>query len=308
MVAPMNEVDYIFDFGANAGQNLDYYLSRAKKVIAVEANPKLCHQIQKEFKEAIDSNRLTLENVAITSQDELSGTQVDFFIQTNSSVHSQLDIPQNMENFERIKVLSMTATQIVRKHLVPSDATSYIKIDLEGFDSQVLRDLFRNQIYPENISAESHTIETFTAFIETGVYKSFTLIDGNKVPNYKWESAENTSKSFRRHSAGPFGRDIVGKWFEPDAFYQLLALERLGWKDIHASKLSKNCERKLDTNYLILKLSQIIILDIYRLIVPSGLRKKFSKLRQLFAFSKLRDIYKISRIKHVYNTIFRDLK
>ena len=39
----------IYDFGANKGQNLKYYLSKKCKVVAIEANPELCLQIQKKF-------------------------------------------------------------------------------------------------------------------------------------------------------------------------------------------------------------------------------------------------------------------
>ncbi len=303
----MNQVDYIFDLGANSGQNLDYYLSRAKKVIAVEANPRLCDQIRNEFKDSIDNKRLVVENVAITGKREFSGARVDFFVHTKSSVHSQMSMPENVNNFEKIKVLSITSSQIIEKYLVPHDATFYVKIDLEGFDSQVLRDLFKHQIYPDYISAESHTIETFSAFLESGVYKSFTLIDGRKVPKYKWRASDNTLHSFRRHSAGPFGHDIAGKWFAPEAFFQLLALEKMGWKDIHASKLSDKCREQLNTRYLVSKICRIVAGGVYQKTFSSRAQEKFSKLNYFFAFSKIKNIYKISWIKHAYKTIFSDL-
>jgi hypothetical protein len=58
-------------------------------------------------------------------------------------------------------------------------------------------------------------------------YKSFALVDGSSV-------AERYS--FKPHSAGPFGPDIDGPWYDADAFFYLLASEGLGWKDIHAAK------------------------------------------------------------------------
>jgi hypothetical protein len=41
--------------------------------------------------------------------------------------------------------------------------------------------------------------------------------------------------SFPVHSAGPFGDDINGRWFDIRSFQKLLAIEGTGWKDIHAT-------------------------------------------------------------------------
>ena len=39
----------IIDFGANKGQNINYYLLKADIVVCVEANPKLVKEIQKNL-------------------------------------------------------------------------------------------------------------------------------------------------------------------------------------------------------------------------------------------------------------------
>jgi predicted RNA methylase len=39
----------IYDFGANVGSNLGYYLAKADRVVAVEANPALCRAIEERF-------------------------------------------------------------------------------------------------------------------------------------------------------------------------------------------------------------------------------------------------------------------
>ncbi|SDB18623.1 hypothetical protein SAMN05660653_00921 [Desulfonatronum thiosulfatophilum] len=41
--------------------------------------------------------------------------------------------------------------------------------------------------------------------------------------------------SFPLHSAGPFGNDVDGAWMNASTFLRVLALEGLGWKDIHAT-------------------------------------------------------------------------
>ena len=53
----------IFDFGANNGQNLNYFLEKADIVIAVEANTNLVKEIKSNFKQFIDSKKLIVENI-----------------------------------------------------------------------------------------------------------------------------------------------------------------------------------------------------------------------------------------------------
>ncbi len=39
----------IYDFGANNGDDIPYYLKKAELVVAVEANPSLCQKIEERF-------------------------------------------------------------------------------------------------------------------------------------------------------------------------------------------------------------------------------------------------------------------
>jgi hypothetical protein len=48
-------------------------------------------------------------------------------------------------------------------------------------------------------------------------------------------SGQQILYSFPFHSAGPFGNDVDGAWMTGDNFLRVLALEGLGWKDIHAT-------------------------------------------------------------------------
>ena len=48
----------IYDFGANRGQNLKYFLNYTENVIAVEPIPELFEEISNGFKEEIISKKL----------------------------------------------------------------------------------------------------------------------------------------------------------------------------------------------------------------------------------------------------------
>ena len=46
----------IFDFGANKGQNIEYFLKHADLVVSVEANPRLCELINTRYQTEIKFN------------------------------------------------------------------------------------------------------------------------------------------------------------------------------------------------------------------------------------------------------------
>lgn len=228
----------IFDFGANNGDDIPYYLQKAERVVAVEANPVLADQIRRRFSDAIASGRLAVEGCALTV--EASAEAVPFYVHKGNHVLSQFPAPppNKAEQFDRISVPAVNVVELVRRHGAPH----YIKIDIEHYDQAILRALFANGIRPPYISAESHSIEVFALLVALGGYEAFKLVDGRSVPRrYKnalvrTESGE-TRYDFPEHSAGPFGADVAGPWMTRDNFFRVLAFAGLGWRDIHASRV-----------------------------------------------------------------------
>jgi len=73
-----------------------------------------------------------------------------------------------------------------------------------------------------------------------GKYNAFKLVDGETVPNkFKRINIRGclTPHNFNFHSAGPFGEDIYGDWMSANNFFQHLAYNNLGWKDVHATNI-----------------------------------------------------------------------
>jgi FkbM family methyltransferase len=209
----------IYDFGANNGSNLRYYLSK-DSVVAAEANARLCAAMSVEFADDVRSGRLHILNVALAETE--GGDPVAFYIHKTNHVLSQLPRPANIGDFDEVAVASRTPASIVREYGEPS----YIKVDVEYFDAALLKNLFDAGIVPPEISAEAHSVETFALMVVAG-YRSFNLVAGATV----------TKLGFPAHSAGPFGSDIAGPWEDPDTFLHTLASRGLGWKDIHASRV-----------------------------------------------------------------------
>ncbi|MGN6057398.1 MAG: FkbM family methyltransferase [Sphingomicrobium sp.] len=227
----------IYDFGMNNGDDVEYYLLKGACVVGVEANRSLCEQVERRFADAIDDGRLAVLNVALA--DEESSGSVRFYIHRINHVLSQLPRPADdeLQNFDEVEVPCRTPAGIVAEFGEPS----YIKIDVEGFDLAVLKNLFAAGIFPPEISAESHTADIFASLVANG-YSSFNLVDGLTVAKrYRCASISTPDGQrqfrFKEHSAGPFGEDILTPWEDSNSFLYTLANAGLGWKDIHASRV-----------------------------------------------------------------------
>jgi FkbM family methyltransferase len=229
----------IYDIGSNNGDDIPYYLNKADRVIAVEANPLLCSQIKKRFQSEIDMERLIIENSVLVSK-EYFAESVDFYIHSNEDVLSQFLPPKNLDMYRKVKLPAITVSDLIRNYGEPY----YIKIDVEHYDELILNDFFDNNVKPPFISCESHSSKIFSLLVTKGGYDAFKLVDGESVPTKfaKHRIFTNNSAiyfSFPRHSAGPFGDDIPGDWMTADNFFSYLAFEGLGWKDIHATNIYK---------------------------------------------------------------------
>jgi FkbM family methyltransferase len=231
----------IYDFGANTGSDIPYYLKKADVVVAVEANPTLCKSIESRFNGDLSAGRLHVENCVLTDGIE---TEVDFYIDKRAHGGSRFPKPndRDIDKFDKVKLPSLSPATLIERYGEPF----YIKIDVEFYDRAILRALFLNNIYPKFISAEAHSIDIFALLVASGRYDAFKLVEGSNVAQ-KYNKMPFTSKdgvrevySFPDDSAGPFGEDIHGEWMSADNFFVLLALEGLGWKDIHATNVSED--------------------------------------------------------------------
>jgi FkbM family methyltransferase len=258
-----SEKRIIYDFGANNGDDIPYYLLKADLVVAIEANPNLCQSILKRYAVPVGEGRLIVENCIVQTT---SQTYADFYIPRPgipglSDHHSTFVNPDALpEPFKgRSKYMAITikarrASEIVAYYGNPY----YIKVDIEHSDAEILSELFSAGVHPAFISAEAHTINVFAQLVACGSYRQFKLVDGLSVPavySGRFFCAESGSLlrpsneqsgahhpspdqlirvKFPHGSAGPFGDDIDGEWLSSDDFIHVLARSGLGWKDIHA--------------------------------------------------------------------------
>lgn len=234
----MTSKKIIYDFGSNNGDDIPYYLLKSDLVIAIEANPFLANLIKDRFKKEIKRGNLIVENYVCTVEDRPKMSP--FFIHKTFSPLSQLPTPSEtqLEQFDKVMLPSINVIDLIKKHGEPW----YIKIDLEHYDHILLNELFINNITPPYISAELHNIQVFAMMMALGKYNAFKLVDGKSVPSLYKNHCISTNNgfltySFPEDSSGPFGNDINGRWMDANDFFDVLAQAKLGWKDIHCSKL-----------------------------------------------------------------------
>jgi FkbM family methyltransferase len=239
----MSSPRIIYDFGANNGDDVAYYIQKADKVVAVEANPALAAGVEARFRDEIAAGRLVVEACVLT--DGPAAEAVPFHVHKTNHVESQFPKPpaSRAHLFEEIRVPSQNVVDLIRRHGEPH----YVKLDIEHYDQVILGRLFRSGIRPPYISAESHTIEVFALMVAAG-YAAFKLVDGASVLQRYGQATIATAGgprpwSFPEHSAGPFGEDIAGPWMTRNNFFRVLAFAGLGWRDIHASRVDAPDER-----------------------------------------------------------------
>lgn len=230
----------IYDFGANNGDDIPYYLKKADLVVAIEANPSLCRSIEDRFSAAIAEDRLRVENCVVVAGSD--APEVNFYLHKRHHVLGQLPRPDQsvIGDYDTVMLPSRPVIEILQKH-----GPAYcIKTDIEGYDHILLKEMFKNGIRPPYISAESTTIQVFALLVALGEYRAFKLVEGETVAS-KYRDCEIAAKSGRErysfppHSAGPFGDDIAGEWMNADDLFSLLAEKGMGWRDIHATSLAE---------------------------------------------------------------------
>lgn len=219
----------VYDFGANNGSNIPYYLLKFDKVVAVEANPELTEYISNKYYQYIKDKRLFVENCAVSSKT----SDIDFYIHKKNNVLSQIPKPNNIDDFNKIKINSIKPSEIIKKYGKPE----YIKIDVEHSDAEVISELFNSGIFPNYISAEVHDISVFSLLTYTDIYGYFKILNGESISKkYKEIDLLGNLYSFPFHSAGPMFEDIDQQPLNKIELFNELSKVGLGWKDIHAKK------------------------------------------------------------------------
>ncbi len=206
----------IYDVGMFNGDDSRYYLHQGHTVVAIEANPAY----------TLKDERVTVLNVAIAPEEG----DVDFWVCDDNPVWSSLDraiASREGSKHHSIKVPARPFRDIVREYGLPY----YLKIDVEGADMTVIRDIEKP---PQYISVESECLGSAQAnFLDTlrllerkgyrrfKLVNQFTLASMTQAGSLVWPDDEGGARReleerlgwrFPEGSSGPWGEDVAGNW------------------------------------------------------------------------------------------------
>lgn len=239
--------DLIIDLGMNNGDDTEYYLKKGYRVVAVEANPSLCERAEKRFQEAIDSKRLKIYNVAIWTD----YAKKPFYVNLENDHWSSLDIGwagRDGSSYVEVQLDCIPIKHLFAHHGVPL----YIKIDIEGADDIVIKQLNESEYVPLYLSVEDCRFgyEYLEALKGLG-YQAFKLLQQSSVGQLVDQQVDHC---FTLGSSGPFGEDVPGAWLTYDEIvdeYSKVVRDRDGnrhaprtmWWDIHCRRFPANIDK-----------------------------------------------------------------
>lgn len=231
----------IFDIGSGNGDNIPYYLMKADKVIAFEANPVLCQQIADRFVREMDEGRVAIEAGVLCAEADADSANVDFYIHNRADVLSRFPKPaeKRLHNYTKVTLPITLLSSALHTYGTPH----YAKIDIEFYDHVILSEFFRLNAYPDYISAECQSFDVVSLLTKCPHYTGFKLLDSSAVQSeyrnvtVKTLAGAIDTYTFPHHSAGPFGEDLNGRWCDRKSMFRSILSQRLGWKDLHASRV-----------------------------------------------------------------------
>ena len=231
--------DLIYDIGMHSGIDTEFYLKKGFRVVAIEANPLLVATAKSQFSWAIERNLLYIEEFGIFNEESV----LDFYVNEEcdewSSFQRHLGTRQNTR-FSIWPVSCKKLEYFVQKYGMPY----YLKIDVEGVDHLVVRDLALMTSRPAFISVEDGGFDTLIALYEAGV-RHFQFVNQLEIREYILPTPPLEGKAvahrFGVASSGPFGLELPAEWLPTEAAFKYY-LEYVrppgqqpinGWWDIH---------------------------------------------------------------------------
>lgn len=185
----------IFDVGANMGHKSIIFSKLAKKVVAFEPSKKLFNYLLKRF----ENSNVILYNYALGS----CVSESDFYIVENNEAYNSLN-KKHIKTTTTIRGIATMATvkhekihvEIIENFIQKFGVPKYIKIDVEGYEYEVIRGLktpvpllsFEANL-PEFLSESIQSINHLD-LISSNKYR-FNFATGNFFLNEKFMGKED---------------------------------------------------------------------------------------------------------------------
>lgn len=189
--------DLVFDIGANMGNRSFVFLELGAIVVAVEPNQKLYENLKFRFGEKVSILNIGLGEVI---------SKMDFFIGSNHLVSSfsneyidhKTHLHPNLTYQKKVSVDVRTLDSLIAEYGMPS----FIKIDVEGFEKQVIKGLSQKA---NLISFELNTprfnidaIESLVHLRQLGYSNcNYSFYENNKLEYDSWIGVEQLIDEIR---------------------------------------------------------------------------------------------------------------
>lgn len=235
--------DVVFDLGVNDGSDSAYYLKKGFRVVGVEANPDLYAVAARKFAAEISSGTYTLLNVGLWHEK----TILPFYKNLDNDHWSSFDPHYGCRNGTRYEVIDVQCF-LIEELYATFGVPRYMKIDIEGADKFILKDLPKRLLKPTFVSVEEYGVEALFD-LKKGGYTNFAILSqANKPWCYEYQNDQegiHVDWQFNGTNTGIFGNDIRNKWMSFDEalnYFQTFIRGKDGkfvgtsgeWYDIHA--------------------------------------------------------------------------
>lgn len=220
----MKHANLVIDVGMHRGEDTRFYLDKGFDVVAIEANPSLVAQAEREFEREIDAGRLRIRGVAVTED----GDSAVLAIADEAAEWSTLDqgfAERNRRNsgtrYRHVEVPAVRFADILADVGVPH----YLKIDIEGLDMLCVRALRTQAVRPDFVSVES-AVSSLAAPLEAAFdelaelwtlgYRRFGYVNQNAHPwrTAPWPAREGAyvDGAVTSTQSGFFGDELPVAW------------------------------------------------------------------------------------------------
>lgn len=178
-----NRTPYIIDCGANIGVSVIYFknLFPECKILAIEADPFLCEYLKKN----IELNNL--KNIQVVQKAVWNETTVMEFLQEKSD-SGRLGLNESFEINQSNKI--QVETTLLSDYI--DEVVAFLKMDIEGAEWIVLKEIERKLNLVEKIFIESHSFKNE----KQDLHQIINLLFDNKFRYYLTEGYITTINPF----------------------------------------------------------------------------------------------------------------
>ncbi len=200
----------IFDVGVNKGEDTSLYLEKGFRVVGIEANPLLAHDLRATFADPIARGDLILLNLGVWSE----RTKLTFYRNLDNDHWSSFDPVYGCRNntrFETSEIECVTILELINDYGLPR----FLKIDVEGADRLIVADLAKHQLQPPYVSVEEYGVQAIDNLHEVGYEKFKFAAQRDKswaVPPNPPLEGRFATRDFSGWDSGLFGRELPGDW------------------------------------------------------------------------------------------------